>query len=63
MHRFVWLAAVALIALNGCDKKGVPPPPTPKAMAGVVAATPASDPSLPTAATAVAESASNPASR
>jgi len=57
------MALIASLALGACDKKGVPPPPTPKAMAGVVAATPASDPSLPSAAAAVAESSSNPASR
>jgi hypothetical protein len=54
MFRFLWITLAALIAIPGCDNKKGPPPPTPKAaMANVMAATPASDPSLPSAATTV----------
>lgn len=52
MHRLVVPAIAALALLGACDnKKGPPPPkPTTAALEAVIAATPASDPSLPNAA-------------
>jgi len=54
MQWFLWLVLATLVGFGGCDNKKGPPPPTPKAMASVNAATPASDPSLPSAARATA---------
>jgi len=56
-----WGALVASLAvaaaLGGCDKKpSKPPSPTTRAMASVMAATPASDPSLPSTAEVAAAS-------
>jgi len=59
MKRFLCATALAALAMAGCEKNKAPPnPPTPRtaeAMQAVVAATPASDRSLPAAATAIAE--------
>jgi hypothetical protein len=62
MKRLLWTVAVAGVALAACDPKKAPNPPSPKtAMQAVAAATPASDPSLPDAATALAQSPSSEA--
>jgi len=64
MKRLLWAMVIAALAVvSGCDKKKVPnntPAPktsvaqTNEAMKAVAEATPASDPSLPSAATALA---------
>jgi hypothetical protein len=56
MKWLLCLVLATLVGFGGCDNKKGPPPPTPttKAIAGVNATTPASDPSLPSAATATA---------
>lgn len=63
MTRLLCACLIALMALSGCDKKKPPNnTPTPKtsaaqtneAMRAVAAASPASDPSLPSAETALA---------
>ncbi len=68
MKRFLWAVLIAALALSGCDsKKKGPSPPSPTTssiqhdMQAVAAATPASDPSLPSAATALASQGSGDA--
>jgi hypothetical protein len=60
MQRLLLSAAVALFALAGCQKKAPPAPtPTTRALQAVAAATPASDPSLPSQADIAATSPSD----
>jgi hypothetical protein len=56
MRRLLCAAAIAALALGGCEPKKPPNPPTPKtrAIEAMVEATPSSDPSLPSAATVLA---------
>jgi hypothetical protein len=62
MKRLLWALLIAGLAVTGCDKKKPPNTPAPKtsaaqtdqAMRAVAAQSPASDPSLPSAETALA---------
>ena len=63
MKRLLWALLIAALAVSGCDKKKAPnntPAPktsavqTNEAMKAVAEASPASDPSLPSADTALA---------
>jgi hypothetical protein len=61
MKRLLWALLIAGLAVTGCDKKKAPNTPAPKtsaaqtdqAMRAVAAQSPASDPSLPSAETAL----------
>jgi hypothetical protein len=58
MNRLVWITAATALFAAGCERKGpAPNPPTPttqQELSLVMAETPATDPSLPSAAEALA---------